>query len=201
MAVRPFARSIVAQDGLAIEQGVVKLIHRLVVIHELVEDRQVLILEPLALIETPVVIPTVEQFTAIEGGGGAQGLDKLGRQVAAGGAVGHGRGALEDGHVQPQVGLGVQLNPVTVEEQQLPFGRVGLLIKGGLELPQCLAQIVLGVGRRLVAPQDVGQRFAGVGAVAEEQQVAEELLGVVGVKGNQPVLAMAHFQLSEQRDV
>src|SRR3712207_5964632 len=78
LPVRALVRAVVSKDERAVVQTQLELTLRLAEAHKLVEHDEVYVLQALALVEAPVLIPAFEQVAAVDLHGRLQGPEALG---------------------------------------------------------------------------------------------------------------------------
>ena len=92
--------------------------------------------------QTPFQVPAFQQIPLVKVYGTAQGLSLLSIEVPARHFLNQSKGPLENRHVEPQISLGVELNPIGLNQQRTEAG-VGWGIQGRLKLPQRFSQVLL----------------------------------------------------------
>ena len=170
------ARGVVAQYARRVVLPLLVLAAGLAVAAQLVEHREVDVLQTLALVQAPILIRAFEQVAAVELHGEAQAFGLRGVETLARSPFNDGEGALKLLHVEPESDAGVELDPVRLDNEEAYGVAPALVVERGLQVPQSLPQVLLRLRGGASAPERVRQRLARVRAVSVKQKVAEKLL-------------------------
>src|SRR5262249_8724432 len=134
------ASLIIAQDLCSDGQTALIVVMCFAVAHELIEQREIRALESLALVQAPLVIPTIQQISTIKLDGTPEVLRNRILDLLAGDSDGIVEGLLEDVYIDPEIRMRMNLDPIMLDQQAFALGGLQK-IKRGLELPYRLAKI------------------------------------------------------------
>jgi hypothetical protein len=167
--VSDFAGPVTFQDARRVVHSFFILMVRFGKRHNFIEEHEIHVLEPFALIEAPFLVPTLKELASVEIGSGLQGF--LAGLIRGTGRIRiAGAEAFKLGYVDPNVCIWIHCNPLRVGLQD-GFRRHANLRESTLKLPKSFAKVLLGVLRTAVCPESTGQEFTPQRTLSMYEQI------------------------------